>query len=144
MDEVTQIEIETVRVVKNPQLRIFLPINEDMEPFISFQEMCQHCDGRGRAFDGKHCNKCVSGTVTTPIDPESIGADLVEQVGEEWTSKVREALCKIAHPIQCAGCQKLLTEGKGTSWCSSKCVCLGAVWCIVCWNLHIDRKGEAL
>jgi hypothetical protein len=95
VDEVTQIEIETVRVVKNPQLRIFLPINDDMEPFISFQQMCQHCDGRGLAL-GKRCNKCVSGTVTTPIDPDIIGRDLVEQIGEEWTKKVRDALRKLA------------------------------------------------
>ena len=45
-----------------------------------------------------------------------------------------------AEEPSCAGCNLALTEGQSTSYCSSKCSCLGAVWCIVCWNKHIDRR----
>ena len=41
--------------------------------------------------------------------------------------------------LRCFGCQHILVEGVDTSWCASKCMCLGAVWCLACWNLHIDR-----
>lgn len=42
--------------------------------------------------------------------------------------------------VTCAGCRRTLREGHGTSWCSTSCSCLGAVWCDNCNGTHIDRK----
>jgi hypothetical protein len=48
-------------------------------------------------------------------------------------------ICASSKPPRCAGCDATLAEGEQTSYCSSQCSCLGAVWCVVCWNRHIDR-----
>lgn len=51
-------------------------------------------------------------------------------------------ICASPKPPRCAGCDATLAEGEQTSYCSSQCSCLGAVWCVVCWNRHIDRTGR--
>lgn len=42
---------------------------------------------------------------------------------------------------RCSGCIKSLGPDN-MNWCATECVCLGAVWCLECWNRHMDRKDE--
>lgn len=49
---------------------------------------------------------------------------------------------KSGDKIVCSGCRQEIVEGEGTNWCPTECVCLGAVWCQKCLNIHLDRvKG---